>query len=406
MNNIFFSLGANIASKMIILLVNIVSFRILLPEDYGVISLLLAMTATIGAVSGMGASVAVNSVVARNGITSTSALFVKYNYFLSFLFSVIIAGFIYIFYLDNINKIPAWQIFSFILLFSLFSSLNSISEAVLVGLKDFKRIFLNNFTSFLIFLPVSLYLIIEFKIIGVLLSLLAYRSLLFLINFHCVNKTKLLKIKSDNIDEKVKIYKKFKELSIPVILSGLLVAPVIGLAFKIVTMQDDGLEKLAYFNIVYQIYLVAIFIPNALNGYFISKFSSKNKNDQKNFLKIAKNNFLFSLVVAFFLFVFQKIFFLIVNDHSVDLVNNYYIMLGTIIVFSLNAVFASYWPSIGKAWFGFYMNIIWAIVLLIVTFFFSKYEISAALSWAFFIAYLALTIVQLLSYKVLSYAKK
>lgn len=406
MNNIFFSLGANIASKMIILLVNIVSFRILLPEDYGVISLLLAMTATIGAVSGMGASVAVNSVVARNGITSTSALFVKYNYFLSFLFSVIIAGFIYIFYLDNINKIPAWQIFSFILLFSLFSSLNSISEAVLIGLKDFKRIFLNNFTSFLIFLPVSLYLIIEFKIIGVLLSLLAYRSLLFLINFHSVNKTKLLKIKSDNIDEKVKIYKKFKELSIPVILSGLLVAPVIGLAFKIVTMQDDGLEKLAYFNIVYQVYLVAIFIPNALNGYFISKFSSKNKNDQKNFLKIAKNNFLFSLVVAFFLFVFQKIFFLIVNDHSVDLVNNYYIMLGTIIVFSLNAVFASYWPSIGKAWFGFYMNIIWAIVLLIVTFFFSKYEISAALSWAFFIAYLALTIVQLLSYKVLSYAKK
>lgn len=406
MNNIFFSLGANIASKMIILLVNIVSFRILLPEDYGVISLLLAMTATIGAVSGMGASVAVNSVVARNGITSTSALFVKYNYFLSFLFSVIIAGFIYIFYLDNINKIPAWQIFSFILLFSLFSSLNSISEAVLVGLKDFKRIFLNNFTSFLIFLPVSLYLIIEFKIIGVLLSLLAYRSLLFLINFHSVNKTKLLKIKSDNIDEKVKIYKKFKELSIPVILSGLLVAPVIGLAFKIVTMQDDGLEKLAYFNIVYQIYLVAIFIPNALNGYFISKFSSKNKNDQKNFLKIAKNNFLFSLVVAFFLFVFQKIFFLIVNDHSVDLVNNYYIMLGTIIVFSLNAVFASYWPSIGKAWFGFYMNIIWAIVLLSVTFIFSKYQISAALSWAFFIAYLALTIVQLLSYKVLSYAKK
>ncbi|WP_180104996.1 hypothetical protein [Acinetobacter sp. YH12108] len=406
MNNIFFSLGANIASKMIILLINIVSFRLLLPEDYGVISLLLAMTATIGAVSGMGASVAVNSVVSREGFSSFTSLFVKYNYFFSFLFSVIMAGFIYTFYLDNINKIPTWQIFSFIFLFSLFSSLNSISEAVLVGFKDFKRIFLNNFASFLIFLPISLYLIIELKVIGVLLSLLAYRSLLFLINFHSVNKTKLLKIKSDNIDEKVKIYKKFKGLSIPVILSGLLVAPVIGLAFKIVTMQDDGLEKLAYFNIVYQIYLVAIFIPNALNGYFISKFSSRNENDQTNFLKIAKNNFLFSLVVAFCLFVFQKIFFLIVNDHSVDLVNNYYIMLGTIILFSLNAVFASYWPSVGKAWFGFYMNIIWAVVLLGVTFIFSTYKISAALSWAFFIAYLTLSIVQSLSYKVLNYAKK
>lgn len=406
MNNIFFSLGANIASKMIILLINIVSFRLLLPEDYGVISLLLAMTATIGAVSGMGASVAVNSVVSREGFSSFTSLFVKYNYFFSFLFSVIMAGFIYKFYLDNINKIPTWQIFSFIFLFSLFSSLNSISEAVLVGFKDFKRIFLNNFASFFIFLPISLYLIIELKVIGVLLSLLAYRSLLFLINFHSVNKTKLLKIKSDDIDEKVKIYKKFKGLSIPVILSGLLVAPVIGLAFKIVTMQDDGLEKLAYFNIVYQIYLVAIFIPNALNGYFISKFSSRNENDQANFLKIAKSNFLFSLVVAFCLFVFQKIFFLVVNDHSVDLVNNYYIMLGTIILFSLNAVFASYWPSVGKAWFGFYMNIIWAVVLLGVTFIFSTYKISAALSWAFFIAYLTLSAVQILSYKVLSHAKK
>lgn len=406
MNNIFFSLGANISSKMIILLINIISFRLLLPEDYGVIALLLAMTATIGAVSGMGASVAVNSVVAREGFSSLTSLFVKYNYFFAFLFSVILAGFIYIFYLNDINKIPSWQIFAFILIFSLTSSLNSISEAILIGLHDYKRLFVNNFSSFLIFLPISFYLILEFKITGVLVNLLAYRFFLLLVNFYSVNKTKLLKIRSNNRDEKREICGKFKELSLPVILSGLLVAPIIGLAFKIVTMQDYGLKQLAYFNIVYQMYLVAIFIPNALNGYFISKFSSKNKNDQKNFLKIAKNNFLFSLVVAFFLFVFQKIFFLIVNDHSVDLVNNYYIMLGTIIVFSLNAVFASYWPSIGKAWFGFYMNIIWAIVLLIVTFFFSKYEISAALSWAFFIAYLALTIVQLLSYKVLSYAKK
>lgn len=406
MNNIFFSLGANIASKMIILLVNIVSFRLLLPEDYGVISLLLAMTATIGAVSGMGASVAVNSVVAREGFTSLSALFVKYNYFFACLFSIIMAGFIYISYLDNINKIPTWQIFSFILFFSLFSSLNSISEAVLVGLKDFKRIFLNNFASFLTFLPISLYLIVEFKITGVLLSLLSYRFLLFLINFYSVNKTKLLKIKFDDIDEKVKIYKKFKELSIPVILSGLLVAPVIGLAFKILTMQDDGLEQLAYFNIVYQMYLVAIFIPNALNGYFISRFSSKGGSGQKDFLKIAKNNFFFALVISFCLFVFQKVFFFIVDDHSSALINNYYIMLGTIVLFSLNAVFASFWPSVGKAWFGFYMNIVWAVVLLSITFIFSKYQISEPLAWAFLIAYFVLSVVQILNYKVVTHAKK
>lgn len=406
MNNIVFSLGANIASKMIILLINIISFRLLLPEEYGVISLLLAMTATIGAISGMGASVAVNSIVARNGFTSLSALFVKYNYFISFIFSIVLAIFIYIFYLGNINQLPWWQVFSFILFFSLFSSLNSISEAVLIGLKNFKKIFINNFSSFLIFLPISFYLIFELKTLGVLISLIAYRLLLFVINFYSVSKTRLLKLKSSEASEKIKIYQKFKELSIPVVLSGLLVAPVIGLAFKIVSSQEQGLSDLAYFNIVYQVYLIAIFVPNALNGYFVSKFSSKNEKKENSFFKIAKNNFLFALIIVSCLFILQKLFFIIVDDYSVDLVNNYYIMLGTIVFFSLNAVFASYWPSIGKAWFGFYMNMIWAIVLLIVTFVFSKYKISAALSWAFFIAYLVLTIVQLLSYKVLSYAKK
>lgn len=406
MNNIVFSLGANIASKMIILLINIISFRLLLPEEYGVISLLLAMTATIGAISGMGASVAVNSIVARNGFTSLSALFVKYNYFISFIFSIVLAIFIYIFYLGNINQLPWWQVFSFILFFSLFSSLNSISEAVLIGLKNFKKIFINNFSSFLIFLPISFYLIFELKTLGVLISLIAYRLLLFVINFYSVSKTRLLKLKSSEASEKIKIYQKFKELSIPVVLSGLLVAPVIGLAFKIVSSQEQGLSDLAYFNIVYQVYLIAIFVPNALNGYFVSKFSSKNEKKENSFFKIAKNNFFFALIIVSCLFILQKLFFIIVDDYSVDLVNNYYIMLGTIVFFSLNAVFASYWPSIGKAWFGFYMNMIWAIVLLIVTFVFSKYKISAALSWAFFIAYLVLTIVQLLSYKVLSYAKK
>lgn len=405
MNNIFFSLGANIVSKLIILLVNIVSFRLLLPEDYGVISLLLAMTATIGAVAGMGASVAVNSVVAREGFSSLTSLFIKYNYFFSFLFSIIMAGFIYIFYLNNINKIPSWQIFIFILMFALFSSLNSISEAVLVGLHDYKKLFTNNFFTFLLFLPISFYLIIEFKIIGVLVNLLFYRFFLLLVNFCSVSKTKLLKISSNNKNEKKEIYKKFKELSLPVILSGLLVAPVVGLAFKIISIQENGLQQLAYFNIVYQVYLVAIFIPNALNGYFISKFSKKDDNSQKDFVKIAKSNFFFAVIVSVCLFVFQKIFLIVVDDYSVDLINNYYIMLVTIVLFSLNAVFASFWPSVGKAWFGFYMNVVWAIVLLSVTFIFSKYQISQPLSWAFLIAYLVLTIVQALNYKVVTHAK-
>lgn len=405
MYNIFFSLGGNIASKLIILLVNIISFRLLNTQSYGEISLLLAMTATVGAISNMGASVAVNSIVAKEGRTSLSSLFVKYNYVLSSVFAVILAIFIYIVYLRDIEKMPAWQVFAFLLCFSLFSSFNAISEAVLTGLQSFRIIFINNFLSCLIFLPICFYLIERFQVVGVLSSLVFYRTFLFLINFKSVKNTKLLSIQSIQVSDKIEIKQILKKFSLPVIMSGLFVAPVIGLAFKLLTTQEDGLQKLAYFNIIYQMYLVACFIPNALNGYLISHFSRNSLNRNNDFLKIAKYNLMFAILIALLLLLFQSIFFWLIGQTSVALINNYHIMLGTIVLFSLNAVFASYWPSIGKAWFGLYMNIIWAITLLLVTFVLSKYQVTEALSWAFLLSYLILSIVQIFCYKAAARAR-
>lgn len=404
MNNIVYALGANIASKIIILLVNIISFRLLVSEDYGIVSLLLVMAATIGAVSGMGASVAVNSVVAKEGMSSLTSLFVKYNYLLSILISFIMAIVIYLIYANSIEKLPMWQVFGFVFIFSLFTSFNSISEAVLIGFQYFKKIFVNNFVNALMFLPICFVLIIKFEIVGVLVTLLVYRLFLFMANFHAVSRTNILTFKSDNASYKKQIALKFKELTLPVILSGLLVAPVIGLAFKILVDQDGGLQKLAYFNIVYQVYLVAVFVPNALNGFLVSHFSKNNKD--YDFPKIFKYNLLFSLVICIVLFIAQDIFYWIIGDSNINLVSNYNIMLGSIVLFSANAVFASFWPSIGKAWFGLYMNIVWAITLLTVTFILSKCQVAEALAWAFLSSYLLLSVIQYFGYRItLNYAK-
>lgn len=399
MNKIFYSLGASIASKLIMLLINIVSFRFILPEEYGFVALILALTATIGAVANMGASVAVNSFVAKNGNSALSKNFVFYNYALSFFSSLILSILVFFFAVDDHD----FLIFVFIFFFSLFSSYNAISEAVLNGMQKFDMLFFNNVVNFIVFFPLSIFFIYNFNLNGVLISLILYRLSLLLLNY--IASKKLLNAKKEYLEfeQKKIIILNFKSLTLPVILSGLLVAPMTGIAFRIFTEQEGGLENLGYFNIIYQIYLIAVFIPNALNGYLISKFSrSECKQD---FGLVAKYNIIFSMLVALIIFLFKDIYFLIIDKSNDIINNNLNIMLCCIVLFSLNAVFSSFWPSIGKAWFGMLMNLVWSIVLLTVTYILSIKGYPESLAWAFLMSYLVLSLVQIAFYKVVKHEK-
>ncbi len=403
MNKVIYSLGASISSKLIILLINIISFRYILPDEYGFLALILALTATIGAVSNMGASVAVNSFVAKNKNTNLSKLYVKYNYILSTFLSLFLSTLVFFLSVDRQGSIVDLGVYLFLFLFTLFSAYNAISEAVLNGTKNFEKIFVNNLINFFIFFPVSIIFIYQFSVLGVFLSLILYRFSLFVFNFYAANK--VLSISANKISKSdLSIIKKsFRNLTLPVIFSGILVAPVIGFSFKLMSSQQDGYEKLAYFNIIYQMYLVAVFIPNALNGYLISKFSSEN--GEKDFSKIAKYNISFSIIVAAMLFLFKDLYFYIINSKNDVIVNNFYIMLLTIIFFSMNAIFASLWPSVNRAWFGMWMNLVWAVTLLSVTYILSNQNVAESLAWGFLASYLLLAIVQSLFYKVVSREK-
>ncbi len=403
MNKIFYSLGASVFSKLIILLINIISFRYILPNEYGFIALVLALTATIGAVSNLGASVAVNSFVAKNKNTNLSKLYVKYNYILSTFISLFLSTLVFFLSVDRQGSIVDLGVYLFLFLFTLFSAYNAISEAVLNGVKSFDKIFKNNLINFFIFLPVSIFFIYQFSVLGVFLSLILYRFSLFVFNFYAANK--VLSIQATKISKAdLSIIKNsFRNLTLPVIFSGIMVAPVIGFSFKLMSSQQNGYENLAYFNIIYQMYLVAVFIPNALNGYLVSKFSSEN--GEKDFSKIAKYNIGFSIIVVVILFLFKDLYFYIIDSKNDVIVNNFYIMLLAIICFSTNAIFASLWPSINRAWFGTWMNLVWAVSLLSVTYILSRQNIAESLAWGFLASYLILTIVQTLFYKVVNRGK-
>ena len=105
------------------------------------------------------------------------------------------------------------------------------------------------------------------------------------------------------------------------------------------------------------------------------------------------------------LFLFKDLYFYIIDSKNDVIINNFYIMLLTIIFFSVNAIFASLWPSVNRAWFGMWMNLIWAVTLLSVTYILSSQNVAESLAWGFLTSYLILTIVQILFYKVVNSEK-
>lgn len=389
MKNIVFSLGASVASRAILLLINILSFRVLSAEKYGEITLFLAISVMVGAVSNMGSNMAINSQIARFGFTDNNKIFINYNYLFSFVFSFLLTAFFLIFYYKSFINYNYFELLIFIFFYTIFGSFNAISESILLGVGRFRDIFVNNFLTLTISIPFCFYLIGNMGLYGVIYSLIVYKILLLIFNFMCVKKLGELNFKKWEINGD--IISKFKNYSVPVIFSGFIVALAIGLAFKVMTLQDGGLEKLGFFNIVYQIYIVSTFIPNALNGYLIAKFSANSSLDSY-FYKVVSFNFIFSLLVATLLYIFRDLVFILVGNDGVNLIDNYKIMLFTISIFSVSVVFTSYWTSIGKSWLGFYLNILWSITLLVVVYIFVYLKSPVALAWGFCLAYLISTV--------------
>ena len=96
----------------------------------------------------------------------------------------------------------------------------------------------------------------------------------------------------------------FYKMSLPSILAGLLVAPVITVILYIIKYQSNGQVEVGYFNWVYQLYIVAIFIPSSLTGYFISKLVSDGQHSLK---KLTLINVLFATFVAILAIVMKPI---------------------------------------------------------------------------------------------------
>ncbi len=389
-----YSIGYSVSSRLVLFLINYFAVTNLSNIDYGQFSILNSIVIGFSALSTFGAGVTINKCVSK--YISTNADYVGVIYRTSFIFTLIIScllGVTYVLYKSyaNVNVIDI-ESTSFVCFSLVLISVSTINEGVIYGLRKNKELLYSGLTAAVIISPLSYFFIKESGLVGVMLSLLGYRTLLYILNSAVVrfDNRIFLSFHITRKDWKVAM-SEVLNTSIPSLLGTLFVAPVFPLVLYMIRNNSGGLESVSILAWAYNIYMLSIFIPSALNGFLISRFSSGIFSVKKIFVF----NFIFAVLVVSVLYSLSGFIFSLtpmIDDGKLAPI--FYGFLCVIFLYCINASFSSIWVSCGKAWLGCILNFIWTVIVLLISMLTCR--IFGALSFVFGLigAYLVLFLLQ------------
>lgn len=196
--------------------------------------------------------------------------------------------------------------------------------AVINGLGKFKKVIWINIIGNIIGLLTSIFLILQFKTIGALMSIVIAPALLFLITFYLVQKEiQFLQIIKLHLFD-FKILKNLSSYSLMALVSSVF-GPFVFLAIRNHIIQNLGIDEAGYWETMTRIstyYLM--FVSTILSVYFLPKLAKAENNleTRKVFLQYYKfilPVFVLAVTILYFLrhFIIQLLFtkdFLPVTD--------------------------------------------------------------------------------------------
>jgi O-antigen/teichoic acid export membrane protein len=279
--------------------------------------------------------------------------------------------------------------FGAIMLF--FSASNGAQNGVLAGFKAFKSITKVNLIAGLISFPLMIGSTLIWGLKGAVIGFGLNFLFLWLLSYRAVRKECLrFNIKIDflgSLSEWQILYK----FSIPALLSGLMVGPVIWGCNAMLVSQPNGYDEMAIFSVAFQWQTVLIFIPGVISQIALP-FLSNSSDSQNKFNKILKVSLAINVIISLIMFVLITLFSTLIMSmygEGFEEGKTVLIILSiSAVLISVNGVIGQAIAGKGKMWNGFFINIIWACILLISSFILIKFGFGAkGLAYAFLIAY-------------------
>ena len=187
--------------------------------------------------------------------------------------------------------------------------------AVINGLGQFKKVIWINIIGNTIGLLVSIWMILQYKTMGALLSLVISPALMFLVTFYFINKeiNFFKTIKSHQFD--FQIIKNLSSYSLMALVTSV-IGPLVFLVIRKNIIEVVGLEQAGFWETMTRISTYyMLFVTTILSVYFLPKLAvAKNNLDTKkvfmSFYKTILPLFMFGLVIIYFLrFVIVNLLF-------------------------------------------------------------------------------------------------
>lgn len=408
-NGAFWSLTGSVVSQGLMIIASIIVARILGKLEYGELGMIRSTVNMFAVFAGFGLGVTATKYIAEFSVKDrdkTGKIIGLTTIFAGVIGFIISASIIIMapFLADKtinaphlVNEIRLGAIILF------FSSLNGSFTGILAGFQAFKSIAKINLIAGVIAFPLQIGLTLLLGLPGSVIGFGLNFLVLWIFNYIAVRRVAV------KFDVNIQFLNSFKEweilykFSLPALLSGLMVSPVIWACNAILVNQSNGYNEMAIFDASNQWRSAILFIPVALSQIVLPMLTDSRGQDQ--FERIMKVNIIVNLIISLLMAIIVSLFSSMIMSFYGEGFEEGNVVLTVLAIsavfISINNVIGQAIASKGKMWIGFLFNSIWGIILLLCSYIFINLGYGAkGLAYSFLIAYLAHTIFQVSYVKI------
>jgi O-antigen/teichoic acid export membrane protein len=407
---IFWSFFGTVLPQVLLLITGILSARILGKSVFGEFGMIRSTANMFSVFAGFGLGVTATKYISeyRETHKEKTGKIIGLIMIFSVLAGIVVA--LLVFFLSpylSTNSINAPNLVTEIRLISmmlLFTSISSSQIGILAGFESFKKIAKVNLLSAVIMFPLQITLIIYFGLTGSAISMGINAVIMSILGYFTVRKVALqhgIKIVYFHNRDQWKVLTGF---SLPALLSGLLVTPVIWKCNSMLVKLPSGYDEMAVFDAANQWRNAILLIPSILSQIVLPMLSGFS-NNKGQFNKILFFNLKLNALTSFVLAIIISLFSSLIMKPYGEGFNEGYVVLiilaFTNVLVAVNNVIGQAIAASGNMWIGFVFNLAWGIYLIFLSrYFFQSGYGAIGLSLSLLISYFMHSIAQLLYVKL------
>lgn len=377
----FWNLSGTMVSRILGLIVSIILARYIGKESFGKFAIIQSTILMFGVLAGIGLGVTTTKHVAefKKVDSGKAGRIITLCMVLAFCFGTIatiimyeVSGWL------AINMLAAPQLGHLLKISSpilLFSVLDGVQMAALAGFEAFKKSAILNLLKGIVTFPFMICGVIFAGIEGAIWGLLASS-----VTGYFINNVGLAKVASKhNVPLKimgcVSEYKIIIQFGFPAALASIMVMPANWMCTAILANQPNGYGELGIYNAATQWFTVLLFIPTALSQVllpFISERVGLNTGDKVRLDNVLVNSMkLNAIIVIPIIIIGSLVSPFIMSLYGASFREGWSTLIVTLItagILSVQAPISNMIIATNRMWYGFSVNVFWAIIFVISTF--------------------------------------